>query len=77
MYGSETIVWKGRESSKMRAVQMDNLRAIIGLRKTGRMKTKKIRELVDVRKIDKVINDNIRWYRHMKIINENRMAKCV
>ena len=30
MYGSETMIWK--ERSKIRAVQMDNLRSLLGIR---------------------------------------------
>ena len=34
MYGSETMLWKEEEKSKIRAVQMDNLRGLLGI---GRM----------------------------------------
>ena len=30
MYGSETMLWKEKERSRVRAVQMDNLREIAG-----------------------------------------------
>ena len=33
MYGSETIIWKEKERSKVRDVQMDNLRGLLGIRR--------------------------------------------
>ena len=33
MYGSETMLWKGKKRSRIRAVQMDNLRGLLGIRK--------------------------------------------
>ena len=31
-YGSETMLWKEKERSRIRAVQMDNLRCLLGIR---------------------------------------------
>ena len=33
MYGSETMLWKGKGRSRIRAVQMDNLRGLLSIRK--------------------------------------------
>ena len=33
MFGSETMIWKEEVRSRIRAVQMDNLRSLIGIRK--------------------------------------------
>ena len=33
MYGSETMLWKEKERSRIRAVQMDNLRGLLGIRR--------------------------------------------
>ena len=33
MYGSETMLWKDMERSRSRAVQMDNLRRLLGIRR--------------------------------------------
>ena len=33
MYGSETMLWKERERSRVRAVQMDNFRGLLGIRR--------------------------------------------
>ena len=32
MYGSETMIWKEKERSRIRTVQMDNLRGLLGIR---------------------------------------------
>ena len=37
MYGSETMLWKERKKSRIRAVQLDNLRGFLGIRKTDRI----------------------------------------
>ena len=36
LYGSETMVWKKKERSRIRAVQMDNLRVWLGIRRMER-----------------------------------------
>ena len=33
MYGSETMIWKENERFRIRAVQMDNLRDLVGFRR--------------------------------------------
>ena len=33
MYGSETMLWREKERSRLRAVRMDNLRGLLGIRK--------------------------------------------
>ena len=32
MYGSETMIWKEKEMSKIRAVQIDNFRGFLGIK---------------------------------------------
>ena len=49
MYGSETILWKDMERSRVRAVQMDNLRGLLGIRRMDRVPNAWIRELCGVR----------------------------
>ena len=45
MYGSESMLWK-EERSRVRAVQMDNLREFVGIRRMDRVP----RELCGVKK---------------------------
>ena len=33
MYGSETMIWKEEERSRIRAVQMDKIRSLLGIRR--------------------------------------------
>ena len=37
MYGRETMLWKEKEKSRIRVVQMDNLRGLIGIRRMDRV----------------------------------------
>ena len=50
MYDSETMLWKEKERSRVRAVQMDNLRGLLGIRRMDRIPNTQIRELCGVRK---------------------------
>ena len=45
MYDSETMLWKEKERSRIRAVQMDNLRGLLGIRKMDRVPNARIREV--------------------------------
>ena len=49
MYGSETMLWKEKERSRVRAVQVDNLRGLLGIRRMDRVGNVWIRELCGVR----------------------------
>ena len=44
MYGSETLLWKEKERSRVRAVQMDNLRGLLGIRRMDRIQNAWIKE---------------------------------
>ena len=44
MYGSETMLWKEKEKSRIRAVQMENLRGLLGIRRRDRNPNAWIRE---------------------------------
>ena len=37
MYGSEAMLWKEKEKSRIRAAQMDNLRGLLGIRRMDRV----------------------------------------
>ena len=50
MYGSETIIWKEKERSRIGAVQRDNLRGLLGIRVMGKIPNTRIRQLCGVRK---------------------------
>ena len=46
MYDSETIIWRKKERSRFRAVQMDNLRGLLGIMRVDA----RIRDLCEVTK---------------------------
>ena len=50
MYGSETILWKEKKRSRIKAVQMDNLRGLLGIRTMDRVPNERIREFWKVTK---------------------------
>ena len=44
MYGSETLLWKDKEISRIRALQIDNLKGLLGIRMMDRVPNAWIRE---------------------------------
>ena len=50
MYGSETVLWKEKKRSRIRAVQMNNLRGLLGISKMDRIPNVQIREFGGVTK---------------------------
>ena len=45
MYGSETMLWKEQERSRIRAAEMNNLRGLLGIRRMNRVMNAWIRDL--------------------------------
>ena len=61
-YGSETMIWKKKESSRIRAVQMDNLRGLLGIRRMNKVPNARIRQLCGVTKdVDEKIDGSVIW----------------
>ena len=50
IYGSETLIWKEKESSRIKAVQIDNLRSLPGIKRMFTVSNAWIRELCTVTK---------------------------
>ena len=44
-YGSETMIWREKGKSTIRAVQMDNLRGLLGIRRMDKVPNGRIRQL--------------------------------
>ena len=66
MYGSETRLWKEKERSRVRAVQMNNLRELLGIGRMYRVPNPWIMELCRVKKglderIDEGLEGVLRW----------------
>ena len=50
MYGNDTMLWKEKERSRIRAVQMDNLKGLLGSRRMVTVPNSRIRELCGMTK---------------------------
>ena len=50
MYGSETMLWKKKERFRIRAVQMDNIRGLLGIRRIDRFLNPQVREFCERKK---------------------------
>ena len=50
MYVSETMLWREKKKTRIKAVQMDNLRDLLGIRRMDRVCNARIRELCGVKK---------------------------
>ena len=66
MYGSETVM-KEKERSKVRTIQMDNLRGLLGIGRVDRVPNARIKEFCGMtkglnEKIDEVF---LRWFGHV------------
>ena len=69
MYGSETMLWREKERTRIRAVQMDNLRGLLGVRRMDRVPDARIRELCGEKKgLDERIEGVLRWFGHVEKI---------
>ena len=66
MYGSETMLWK-EEKSMIRAVQMDNLRGLVGISRLD-VPNAQIKQLCRVTKgVEEKIDEGVlRWFSHME-----------
>ena len=63
MYGSETMLWKENKRSKNRAVQMDNLRGSLCIRRMDTVLNAQIRELCRVKKeVDERLDEGMLWW---------------
>ena len=79
MYGSEVMVWEKKYRTKVQAVQMDNLRGMLGVRRIDKMRNERIRELCGVKKgMNERINECVlSWFGHMERMEESRLVKRV
>ena len=60
MYGNETMIWREKERSRIRAVQMDNLSGLLDIRRMNEVPNEEIRQLHRVMKdVDEKIDEDI------------------
>ena len=79
IYGSEITLWKEKEKSGIRAVQMDSLKGLIGIRSMDRAPNARIRELCGVMKgLDERIDEGVLWwFAHVERMDRDIIAKRV
>ena len=78
-YGSETMIWREKERSRTKIVQMDNFRSPLGVRRIDKVPNARIRQLYGVTKcVDKKIDEGaLRWFDHVERIWNDRIVKRV
>ena len=69
MYGTKTMLWKEKERSGIRDVQMDNFRVLLSLRRIDKVQNAWIRELCRVTK------GVLRWFGHVERMENDWIAK--
>ena len=79
MYGSERILWKEEERTRIRAVQMDNLKGLLSIVEMDRVPNSRVRELCGVKKgLDERIDEGeLQWFGHEDRMESDRIAKRV
>ena len=69
-YGSETIIWREKERCRIWAVQMDNHRGFLGIRRMDKVPNAQIRRLCGVTKgVDEKIDEGV-----LRVENDDRIA---
>ena len=79
MYGSEAMIWKEEERSRIRVVQMDKIRSLLGIGRMDRVPNARIREFCGVAKgVDERIEEDVRrWFSHVERMKNDITAKRV
>ena len=76
--GCETRIWREKERSRIRAVQMDNLRDLLGIRRMDKVPNARIRKCEVMKGMDKKIDEVVlQWSGHVERIENDRIAKRV
>ena len=75
MYGSETLTWKGKEKYRIKAVQVDNLKGFLGIRRMDRVPNARIRELCGGTKgVDERIDEGVlRWFFYVEKMDKSEL----
>ena len=73
------MLWKEKETSRIRAAQMDNHRGLLGFRRMDRVPNGRVRELCGVTNgLDKRINEGVlQWFGYVERMEKERIAKVV
>ena len=79
MCGSETMLRKENESSRINALQMDNLRGVLGIRRMDRVLNARIKEFCGVKEgLDEKIDEGVPpWFGHVEKKERDNIAKRI
>ena len=78
-YGSETMIGRETERSRIWAVQVNNLRCLLGIRRIDKVPNERIRQLCGVTKgvYEKSDVGVFRWFGHVERMENDRITKRV
>ena len=77
-YGSEIMIWRKEERSRVRAVEMDNLGGLLSIKGMDEVPNARMRHLFGVTKgVDEKIDGVLRWFGHVERIENGRIAKRI
>ena len=76
-YNSETMIWREKKWSRIRAVQKDNLRSLLGIRRMNKVLNARIRLLCGVTKgVEEKIDEGVlRWLGHVERIETTGLLR--
>ena len=69
LYGSETMLWREIERSRIRVGQMDNLKDLVVTKRKDRVPNARIRESLSgvAKGVNESIEENVlRWFGHLE-----------
>ena len=70
--GSETMIYRKKERSRIGAVKIDNIKGLLGIWRINRVPNEWIRELCLVKGVDGSV---LYWYSHTERMEIDRIAK--
>ena len=75
--GSETVIWRKKERSKIWALHMENLRGLLGIMRMDKVPNARIRKLCGVMKgADEKIDEGVlQRFGHVERMENDRIAK--
>ena len=78
MHGSETMIWREKERFRVRAVQMDNLRVLLGIRRMDKVPNARGQFCVVTNGVNKKIDEGVlRWFGLAEREENDRIAETV
>ena len=77
MFDREIMIWNENERSRIRVVQMDNLRGLLAFRRIDEVPNARIGQLCGVTEgvDEKIDEDVLRWFGRVESMENDRIAK--